>query len=77
MGAAGNGGPFINSAARHGLDATHHLAHFPPGLPRHHLVGRERILALADRLMQRKGHAKASERRWLIAPDDPRRAKRP
>jgi len=31
----------------------------------------KRILALADRLMQPEGHAKASERLWLIVPDDP------
>ena len=31
----------------------------------------KRVLALADRLMQREGREKASKRPWLIVPDDP------
>jgi len=29
------------------------------------------VLALAERLMRHEGHERASERPWLIVPDDP------
>jgi hypothetical protein len=40
-------------------------------LQRRDLTEAERVLALADRLMDRDGHVRASERPWLIVPDDP------